>query len=406
MTWLGSLRERRSTAENPTYPLTSQALVDLFVGPKTAAGVTVTEQKAIGLPAVFRAVALISDAIAGLPLHAYRDISGGGRARLGKQPDIITKPHPDMTQFEWLELVMVHLLGWGNAYLWKQKDAFGRVVELWPIHPSEVKPGRASDKTKVYQWKGDGYSDAEILHIPGLGYDGVVGLSPIRAAATSIGTALAAEENAASFYGSGSMLSGILSTDQKIDTDTADRLKARWKQSNSGLAHAHDIAVLGSGATFEPISVNPVDAQLVESQRWSVAQVARIFGVPPHLLMDTEKSTSWGTGIEQQSIGFVTYTLRPWLIRLEQRLTPLLPPSNRYVKFSVEGLLRGDTKSRYDAYAIARQWGWMSPNDILALEDRPPIKGGDTYMTPLNMAPLGAEPEPAEPAIDEETPDA
>jgi len=406
VTWLGSLRERRSTAESPTFPLTSQALVDMLVGPKVA-GVEVTEKNALGLPAVFRAVSLVSDAIAGLPLHAYRDTPGGGRERLSKQPDIIAKPHPDLTQFEWLELIMVHLLGWGNAYLWKQVDGQGRVVELWPIHPSEVKPGRASDKTKVYQYNGKGWSDREILHIPGIGYDGVVGMSPIRAAATAIGSAIAAEENAASFFASGSMLSGILSTDQKIDTDTADRLKARWKQSNSGLAHAHDIAVLGSGTKFMPISINPVDAQLVESQRWSVGQVARIFGVPPHLLMDTEKSTSWGTGIEQQSIGFVTYTLRPWLIRLEQRLTPLLPPSNRYVKFSVEGLLRGDTKTRYESYAIARQWGWMSPNDILALEDRPPIEGGDTYMAPLNMAPLGSLPDTdTEPDDDEETPDA
>lgn len=388
MTWLGALRR---SVENPQHPLTSQALIDVMVGPATDAGVNVSEKSALGLPAAYRAIALIAGTCAGLPLHAYRD-RGEVRERMPSQPVLVSKPHPDMTPFEWAELVYVHLLGWGNAYLRKSKQvATGRVTELWPIEPSRVRVGRAKDGSKVYGIDADGdtlpLTDEEILHIPGLGYDGTAGMSPIRAARQAIGLAMATEKHGARFFGSGTMLSGVLSTDQRIDTDTADRLKARWKSANAGLDNAHDIAVLGSGTNFTPISVNPSDAQFIETQKFSVAQIARIFGVPPHLLMDTEKSTSWGTGIEQQSIGFVTYTLRPWLIRVEQRLSRLLPQP-QYVKFAVEGLLRGDTKARYESYAVGRNWGWLSVNDIRRLEDMSPVDGGESYLQPLNMTTL------------------
>lgn len=394
MTWLQSLRGEARSVENPQHPLTSQALVDLMVGPATDAGVSVSEKSALGLPAVYRAIALIAGTCGGLPLHAYRD-KGGVRERMPSQPALVAKPHPDLTTFEWAELVYVHLLGWGNAYLRIGRDQNGTARELWPIEPSRVKVGRTRDGEKMYgidsRQAEDGLlplSDRDVLHIPGLGYDGVVGMSPVRAARQAIGMALATERHGARFFGSGTMLSGILKTDQRLDQTTADTLKARWKAANGGPDKSHDIAVLGSGTDFTPISISPQDAQFIETQRFGVAQVARIFGVPPHLLMDTERSTSWGTGIEQQSIGFVTYTLRPWLIRVEQRLSRLLPQP-QYVKFSVEGLLRGDTKARYASYGLGRQWGWLSVNDIRRLEDMPPVDGGETYMQPLNMTGLG-----------------
>lgn len=406
MTWLGALRR---SVENPQHPLTSQALIDVMVGPSTDAGVSVSEKSALGLPAVYRSIALIAGTCAGLPLHAYRD-RGDLRERMAAQPALVASPHPDLSRFEWAELIYVHLLGWGNAYLRILRDQNGIARELWPIEPARVRVGRTRAGEKMYGIEGadlsasseDGVlplTDREILHVPGLGYDGVQGMAPIRAARQSIGLAMATERHGARFFGSGTTLSGVLSTDQRIDVDTADRLKARWKAANSGPDNAHDIAVLGSGTNFTPVSVNPADAQFVETQRFSIAQIARIFGVPPHLLGDTEKSTSWGTGIEQQSIGFVTYTLRPWLVRVEQRLSRLLP-SPQYVKFSVEGLLRGDTKARYESYATARQWGWMSVNDIRRLEDMTPVDGGDTYMQPLNMTTLGEEPSEIEEPVD------
>lgn len=400
--------------ENPLVPLTSATLIDLMSGPPTAAGVHVTEKTALGLPAVYRAISLLADGAAGLPLHGYRDADEDRRERMKPQPRILRTPHPDLTTFEWVELIYVHLLSWGNAYLWKLKDQQGIVRELWPIEPSRVKPGRASDGTKVYEVstglgtdpktreKRD-LTDEEILHIPGMGYDGVKGMSPIQVARQAFGLAMAAERFGAKLFGSGNLLSGIVSTDQKLTQEQADTVKQRWKAQHSGENAAFDIAVLGGGVKYQPVSVPPADAQFIESRRFQVSEIARIFGVPPHLLMDTEKSTSWGTGIEQQSIGFVVYTLRPWLIRVEQRLSKLLP-SPQYVKFTVEGLLRGDTKSRYESYAIGRNWGWLSVNDIRKLEDMPPVPDGNGYMQPLNMTELGAEPEqpPAEAPVDDD----
>lgn len=405
MTWLQALRgETRASVESPLLPLTSTTLVDMLVGPAVDAGVTVTEKTAMGLPAVYRCISLIAGTCAALPLHAYRD-RDGVRERMSAQPRIVAQPHPDLTPFEWAELVYVHLLGWGNAYLRILRDQTGIARELWPIEPARVRVGRTSTGEKMYGIDGDlsggtvdvdvdrllPLTDQEVLHIPGLGYDGVTGMSPIRAARESIGVAIATEKYGAKQFGSGTMLSGILSTEQKLDQAQADSLKARWRAVHSGVTNAHDIAVLGSGTKFQPISVSPHDAQFIEAQRFSVAQVARIFGVPPHLLMDTERSTSWGTGIEQQSIELVRFTLRTWLVRVEQRLTRLLP-APQYVRFSVEGLLRGDTKARYESYAIARNWGWLSVNEIRELEDRPPVDGGDEYLQPLNMTGLGEEP--------------
>lgn len=407
MTWLEALRPHAASIESPAVPLTSTTLMDVLVGPASDAGVHVSEKSALGLPAVYRAIALIAGTCAGLPLHAYREGANGVRERLSPQPPIIENPHPDLTQFEWLELVFVHLLGWGNAYLRILRDQAGTVRELWPIEPSRVRVGRTRTGEKVYGIDrrldatdgaaiDDGtfepLTDREILHIPGLGYDGVRGLSPIGVARQALGTALATQRHGARFFGSGTMLSGILHTEQRLTVDQAEQLKLRWKQSNGGVDHAHDIAVLGSGTNFQPISISPADAQFVETQRFGIAEVARIFGVPPHMLMDTERSTSWGTGIEQQAIGFVTYTLKPWLNRGEQRFSRLLP-APQYARFAVDGLLRGDTKSRYGAYAVGRQWGWLSINDIRTLEDLPPVDGGNAYMQPLNMTPIGEDQE-------------
>lgn len=392
MTLLTSWRQPRALSpENPAVPLTSLTLLDWLGGPKSHAGVAVTETNALGMPAVWRAVNLIASTCASLPLHAYRQdddtrlpVSGGSLAA-----KLLSNPHPDMTPFEVWEQVFAHMLLWGNAYLRVLRNPLGKIAELWPLHPSRVKAGRASDDgTKVYEVDGDGdnpLTDREVLHIPGFGYDGICGVSPIRLARQGIGLALAAEEFGARLFSNGSLAGGVLQTEQRLDQDQADALKTRWKQKVTGLDKAHEIAVLDSGAKFEKLTIPPEDAQFVETRRFQIAEIARIYGVPPHMLMDTEKSTSWGTGIEQQGIGFVVYTLRPWLTRVEQRLTRMLTPQAVYARYTVEGLLRGDTKTRFASYAVGRQWGWLSANDVRRLEDMPPIEGGDTYFVPLNM---------------------
>lgn len=429
MTWLraagAALRGEfgPSSLENPLRPLTSSSLVDWLVGPTPDSGVNVTERTALGMPAVYRAVALLSGTVASLPLHAYKDGPGDSREKV--KDALLESPHPDLTRFEWLELGMVHNLTWGNTYFRKLKDEAGNLRELWPIEPSRVKVGRAKNGHKVYAVSTSDLgtaagldtgqdlegrlplTDEEILHVPGLGYDGTIGLSPIGLARQGISLALAAEKYGAKLFGSGNLLTGILTTDQKLSMEQADAIKARWKAQHSGMAAAHDIGVLGQGTKFQSITVPPEDAQFIESRRFQIAEVARIYGVPPHLLMDTERSTSWGTGIEEQSLGFVVYTLRPWLLRFEQRLTRLLP-TDVYARFSVEGLLRGDSEARAAFYTAMWQLGAFSTNDVRRLEEMPPVEGGDVRYRPLNMGELG-KPDPpptAPPAPPEEPSDA
>lgn len=383
--------------ENPSYPLSAANLIDVLqVGAGTDAEMHVSEKNALGMAAVWRAVNLIASGAASLPLHAYKPVPVIGRDEPARQlqtsgiaADLLRSPHPDLTPFELWETVYASLLLWGNAYLQILRNPLGNVAELWPIHPSRVAPSRADDYTKRYEIDGakrsDGspWTDYHILHIPGFGYDGIAGLPPIRLARQGIGLAMAAERFGARLFGSGSLAGGILTTEQRLRPDQANSLKQAWKAKVSGLHNAHEVAVLDAGVKFEQLTIPPEDAQFIESRAFQIEEVARIFGIPPHMLMSNEKSTSWGTGIEQQSLGFVTYTLRPWLVRVEQRITKLLAPGPVYAKYALEGLLRGDSAQRAAFYKTMRELGALNPNEIRALEDLPPRDGGDEYATAL-----------------------
>lgn len=380
--------------EDPALPLTSTTLVEWLSGPTGQAGRAVNETNAYGMPAVWRAVNLIAGTSAALPLHAY--VSQGPARVLqesGPEADLLAEPHPDMTDFELWELGYASVATWGNAAYRKLRNQSGRLRELWWINPARVKYGRADDGSKVYVIDGDqdnALTDREILHIPGFGYDGVCGASPIRLAREGIGLALAAEEYGARLFGSGSLATGILTTEQRIDDATATTLKRRWKEGGSGLGSAHDVRVLGSGTRFEQLTIPPEDAQFIESRRFQIGEVARMFGIPPHMLGETERSTSWGTGIEEQTIGFVTYTLRPWLTRFERRISRLFPRPV-YARYSVEGLLRGNSTARAAFYQQLWNLGVLSTNDVRALEELPPVEGGDVRYRPLNMGVLGTD---------------
>lgn len=399
----------RNSIENPAVPLTSTTVAE-FLGPgRTSAGVTVTEQSSLGMPAVWRAVNLLAGTAAALPLHAYKP-DGDTRLRLGPESQaaqLLDDPHPDMTPFEFWETVYGHMLLWGNAYLRKVRNRLGTIVELWAVHPGRVRAGRASDGSKVYQLDGSdrAWTDEEVLHIPGFGYDGVSGCSPIRLARQGISLAMAAEDFGARFFGSGSLMSGILQTEQRLTKEQADALKSRWQAKVAGLGNAHDVAVLDSGAKFQQMSIPPGDAQFIESRGFQITEVARIFGVPPHMLMQTEKSTSWGTGIEQQGIGFVTYTMQPWLTRVEQRLTKMLKPGTVYARYNVEGLLRGDSAAQAAYMKFMWEVGAFSTNDIRRLKELEPVDGGNVRYRPLNFGVLGESDPPTSPPAPEPDPD-
>lgn len=401
MTVLQALRgglgqPRAESLENPQVPITSASVLQLFGLQPTVASKSVTERSSLGMSAVWRAVNLIAGTCASLPLHAYK-ADGPARVRAtGAGAALLEKPHPDLTPMELWELGYASILTWGNAYYFKVFSALGVLKELWWINPARVRAGRATDGTKVYEVDGGEHvlTDSQVLHIPGMSVDGIVGLSPIRVAREGIGLSLAAEEFGARMFGSGMLTTGILTTDQEIDQDDADRIKARWKAGGTGLASAHDIRVIGSGAKYQQLSLPPQDAQFVETRRFQIEEVARIFGIPPHMLGETAKSTSWGTGLEEQTLGFLTYTLRPWLTRFEQRISKIIGPETVYARYSVEGLLRSNSQARAAYYRQLWELGVLSTNDIRALEEMAPIDGGDARYVPLNFGLLG-DPDPA-----------
>ncbi|MFI6296717.1 phage portal protein [Nonomuraea sp. NPDC050790] len=404
VTILRGLAELRSP-ENPAAPLTSATLLDWLGGPRTASGVRVTEKGALAFSAVWRCTALISGVPPALPLHVYRD---GTHDRQPAQ--LLKNPHPELTALEMWRLTYVHRCLWGNSFSQKVRDQGGRVRELWPITPDRVlverdRPTQANPSGKIF-WVTDDWGQVhrltkrEIMHIPGMGYDGVCGVSPIRAAQAAIGLALAAEDYGARLFGSGNLMSGVLQTEQRLEKGQADALKARWKAKMHGLDKAHDVAVLDSGASFQPVSLPARDSQFLESRTFEVEEIARWFGVPAFLMGLTQRSTSWGTGLEQQAIGWVKFDLHPtWLAPTEQRITKELLGAGVEARYKIEGLLRGDSRARAEFYRVMREVGALSANDIRDLEDLPPVDGGDTYLQPMNMAPLGSDPtDPADPA--------
>ncbi|SED26890.1 phage portal protein, HK97 family [Streptomyces sp. 2231.1] len=405
---LFGLFERRSV-ENPAVPLTSASLTSLLGGSAGQAGVPVSETGSLHMPAVWRSVSVIANVAAALPLHTY---AAGSRNRTSVP--LLEDPHPELTRFELWRLVYVHRLLWGNAYLQKVRNGGGQVVQLWPIRPDRVKvdrepPSADNPGGKVFWIQDDSgvrqrRTSREILHLPALGYDGITGCSPIRAAAEGIGLGLAAEKAAARLYGSGNMISGVLQTEQRLNKEQADQLKASWKAKLSGHQAAHDVAVLDSGASFQPVTMPYRDSQFLESRQFQVVEVARMFGVPLFLLMETQKSTSWGTGLEQQAQGFVTWDLAPtWLTPTEQRVQKELLTDGQYAKYQLGGLLRGDSAARATFYRAMRDTGAFSADDIRDLEDLTPIGGteGGMHLQPLYMAPLGTDPTtPTAPAAD------
>lgn len=398
MTLLGSVLDareiRNTTLEDPLVPMTGATLLEMWGGDKTYSGKSVNEITALGLSAVWRAVQISSSVPASLPFHAYRKVGDSRTLAVGHAARLMDDPHPDMTPFEFWQTVFMHRKLWGNAYVRKLYNPLGQVQEMWPIHPGRVKVGRESEAgRKVYVIDGDTanpMSDREILHLPGMGYDGICGVSPIRAARQSIGLGLAAEEYGAKLFGSGALATGILQTEQRLTQRQADQLADRWKAKHDGLNSAHGTIVLDKGANFHQLSIPPEDAQFLESRRFQIVEVCRWFGTPPFLMFETEKSTSWGTGLEQQALGWVKFDMGPDLIAVEQRVTKhVLKPEPVYGHFSVDGLLRGDSAARAAFYTAMWNIGVYDTDEIRAYEELEPVEGGSARYRPLNMGKLG-----------------
>ncbi len=377
----------------------------LFGG--TTSGKTVNERTAMQTTAVYACVRILSEAVAGLPLHIYRYRADGGKERIPLHPLyhlLHDEPNREMTSFVFRETLMSHLLLWGNAYAQVVRNGRGQAVALYPLLPSKMDVSRATNGELLYTYYRDadetglnpkgGYITLrrdEVLHIPGLGFDGLIGYSPIAMAKNAIGMSLATEEYGASFFANGANPGGVLEHPGVIKD--IGRVKESWNSAYQGNGNAHKIAVLEEGMKFQAIGIPPEQAQFLETRKFQINEIARIYRVPPHMVGDLEKSSF--SNIEQQSLEFVKYTLDPWVVRWEQSLQQsLLLPSEKpslFIRFNLDGLLRGDYQSRMNGYAVGRQNGWMSTNDIRELEDmnRIPVgEGGDLYLVNGNMTKL------------------
>jgi HK97 family phage portal protein len=382
--------------ENPAVPLSSLGLDDVFSGLSTTdSGEPVTPGNSVMLPTVYRCVGLLSTIIAGCPLRTYRD-----PGKVEVFPAILDRGNNAMvyTQYELWELIIAHLCLWGNAYVRKIRNPdTDLIVDLQPIHPERVSVKRDNEGNKIFEIKRTDpgpsqpiiFTDYEIMHIPGMGYDGLKGLSPIQLAARTFGTAMAGDKLAAKFFSKGSVLSGIIKVRAPLaDQTQADAIRSRWIQRMGGTANAGEVAVMDAATEFQPLTIEPDSMQFLESRRWQTNEIARMFGIPPHLVGDVEKSTSWGTGIETQNTGFVSYTIAGWTNRIEQRVSrEVIATRKQFCEFDLDRLLRGSMSERFAAYTQGITAGWLTRNEARIKENMQPLDGLDDPIIALNMGP-------------------
>lgn len=378
-----------------------------FLFGRTTSGKPVNETTAMQTTAVYACVRILSEAIASLPVHVYEYKDGGGKEMVIDHPlyqVLHDEPNPEMTSFVFRETLMSHLLIWGNAYAQIIRDGAGRVLGLYPLLPNKMDVqrddkgeiyyvySRSSDENPNFKEYGDiKLQKEDVLHIPGLGFDGLIGYSPIAMAKNAVGMTLACEEYGASFFANGANPGGVLEHPGVLKDPS--KVRDSWNAVYRGTSNAHKIAVLEEGMKYQQVGIPPEEAQFLETRKFQINEIARLYRIPPHMVGDLEKSSF--SNIEQQSLEFVKYTLDPWVIRWEQSLQKaLLLPGEKgkyFIKLNVDGLMRGDYQSRMNGYSIGRQNGWLSANDIREMEDMNPITdedGGNLYLINGNLCKL------------------
>lgn len=363
-------------------------------------GALINERTALELTPVSAAIKIISESIASLPFCVYKRGKEGAKERAYQHPlysILHDSPNPYFTSFTFWETVVSHMLLWGNAYAEIEWDPSGQVKALWLLRPDLTRPIVDDKGSLYYQTVIRGNTIQlpyyRVLHIYGLGFDGLMGYSPIRLYREAIGLAKATEKYGAVYFGNGAKPGGVLEHPSNLTEPAQERLKAGWNEMHQGLDNAHRIAILEEGLTYKQIGLPPEDSQFLETRKFQIAEVSRIYRVPLHMLGELDRSTN--NNIEHQSIEFLTYTLNSWLVRIEQscglKLMTQKERTKYYCEHIVDSLLRGDIKTRYEAYQIGRQNGWLSANDIRKKENENPIpkeEGGDSYMVNTAMQPI------------------
>lgn len=395
--WIGG-GERRSSPVHPRDPVLAAWWGNLT---STAAGVSVTPDNALRCPAVKACVGLLADTVATVPLDLFEGTGADARERAVAHPLhrlLHGAPNAWQTSVEFRQHLMAHLCTHNNAYARIRYRGDGLPESLEPLHPGQVFVFRLDGGGHAYRYTDEAgrvetLADDQVLHLRRRPFsrDGLTGVSTVTEHRETIGLALAAAEYLARFFSNSAMPKKGIKMPTPANDATIKTLRESWERHHQGIDNAHKLAIFYGGMEPVDLGMSNVDGQIVELYRNQVAEVARLWGVPLHMIGETDKATSWGTGIEQQSIGFIVYFMRPWFVTWEQALDrALLTPSMRgrfHFEFNADGLLRGDFKSRMDGYALMIQWGLATPNEIRRLMNLPALPGGDSRLQPLNMAP-------------------
>jgi len=397
---------RRLAEKRTTYSISDPRLATLFqIGPPNYSGVSINETTALGISAVYRAVSLISGTLSQLPLRTLRELSPGLRERVPSwmdNPGGIDGPTP----FEWKETVLLHLLLHGNAFLFHNRGGAGQLLSLTPIHPlcvSVEKTDTWPNGAPVIGGKLFTISledeepltvdGSKLLHVPGMCTDGIMGISPISMARQSMGTAAAGDRAAANMFSRGSMVAGLVSVDgEDVEEEDAKAISDALERNVSGWENASTIRFVNRKVKFTPWTMSSVDMQFLESRQFQIEEIARWFGVPPHLLMQTDKQTSWGTGVAESNRGMGRTVLAPWASRIEQRLSRLLW-GEKFVEFDFSGLERPSPEIEIGLLAQKIEAGMITINEARSTLNLPPVSGGDVLR--LKGVPLVAELSPS-----------
>lgn len=398
----GMVGHRSQSAAQPPQNWLTAALASAGGG-HSKAGVYVTPENALGFIAVYACVKLLAESVAQLPCNLYRRLDDkGNRERAGDHglyDKLRNAPNAWQTAFDYHEYQQGALGLRGNAYSLIERDQRGQVVDIIPLNPGRVHVKVGSDRRPVYDLLDEQEMDvpfSKIHHIAAFKTNAYVGISPIQAGREGLGLAMVTEEHASTVFSQGTHIKGALERDWKdnakpLNKEQVDELKRQWKQLYGGVSNSGEIAVLQDGFKFKSIAMSNVDAEVLASRVHGINEVARLYNIPPHMIQLLDKATF--SNIEHQGLQFVMYSLMPWVKRHEAAIMrDLLTQDERqryYVEFNVAGLMRGDTATRFEAYAKGRQWGWLSVNDIRRMENLPPVANGDKYLQPLNMMEAG-----------------
>ena len=389
-----------ASPENPSTTLANPAdwLVSIMGGGPSIAGPVVNEQSAMRATTVFACVSLVSGLIASLPLVIYERGDKGRRVADDHPlwPLLHADPNDSMSGFTRKELISVDLLLGGNHYSPVEYNGAGRVTGLFPIPRNAVTPYRTPKGRLRYRVSlPDGVEEvdaSDMVHIPGLGFDGIQGLSAISNARQAIGLSLAMEEGMARMHANGTRPSGVVSAEDGWGKDpkvALQRVRAQFEQAYSGLSNAGKTLFLDKGMKWSAMEITPADAETLAQRRFQIADICRVFGVPPFMVGETDKTTSWGSGLEQQTLGFLQFSLNRWLKRIEGELNrKLLPGARFYVEFDRDALLAMDATARAALFSNMVQNGGMTPNEVRRKQNLPDMDGGDQLFINSACVPL------------------